>query len=346
MRRVAGVLPCAALLAGMCVAGAARAQETAEVQVQVQAQPAETSAQAPRVVLLPSTSAGVDPLVGRFVDRALQRVSEARGYAVSLDAPQARAPSLLVMWNRVHQLRGEHALHASVGARDGQYVVTLRIASRDGSGPRHGEITAGQRELEASVARWVEATLPAPALRAQPLAAPSATPTPTHAPVPAATPAPPPTVQPPKAEPRNADRDEPSFRLSLRDELVLGLGEDDFLGVLVGPGADYRLGGALWLGLRFAYANLPGREQRAEASLWYLQLEQRAALSARLAVPLRLGLGYLAANGSVLRLSSGIAIDAGHGVGVSLDLLAPTFWVTPDRTLFSMDLGLEASLSF
>jgi hypothetical protein len=291
----------------------------------------------------------VDPAVARFVDRALQHGSEALGYAVVLDVapPEGSRPDVVARWNRVHQLGVEHSLHATVRARAGLYVVTLQIASRDGSGPRRGEISAGQRELEPDVARWVETTLPRPGT-AHPAPVPAATSPAATAPNPRATAAP--TAAPAPATPPSASvdgsRDEPDFRLSLRDELVLGLGEDPFVGVLVGAGLDYRLDDPLWLGLRFVYANLPGRHERAQSSLWYLQLEHLTELNTRIAVPLRAGLGYLAGNGSVLRLSSGIAIDVGRGVGLTLDLLAPTFWVTPDRTLFSMSLGLDASLSF
>jgi hypothetical protein len=265
----------------------------------------------------------------------------------------------------VHQARAEHALHAAVSAREGRYVVALSIASRDGSGPRRGEVEAGQHELQSAVTQWVQAMLPAPRADVTPAPTPASPPVvaptreaaPTREPTPAREPqsesaakvalaAPSPSTPATPAEPEPRVDDAPAWRLSLRDELVLGLGEDDFVGVLVGAGADYRVGGATWLGLRLVYANLPGRDQRAQASLWYAQLEQRVELSARVAVPLRLGLGYLAANGSVLRLSAGLALELGGGVGLHLDLLAPTFWVTPDRTLFSASLGAEASVRF
>jgi hypothetical protein len=333
MPRMAGVARGAALIAAALVAPVAHAQAPAA---------------SPSVVLVASTSSGVDPSVRSFVDRVLQRACEARGYGVRMEAapPDGRGPDVLLLWNRVHALHAEHALHAAVSARDGRYVVVLAIASRDGSGPRRGEVTAGQRELQAALAKWVQATLPAPAPRA-PDPDLDADPDPDPDPDPDArrpTPhAPPPTPDAPLPTPVPAP---PSWRLSLRDELVLGLGEDDFVGVLVGAGADYRIGGATWLGLRLVYANLPGRDRRVQASLWYAQLEQRVELHRRVGVPLRLGLGYLAANGSVLRLSAGLALELGSGVGLHLDLLAPTFWVTPDRTLFSASLGAEASLRF
>lgn len=336
MLRITGVGRCAALLAAVLATRAAHAQE-----------PTQAPLHAPPIaVLVPSTTSGVDPIVGRFVDRALQRGSQARGYAFVVDAAPAGSapPRMVVLWNRVHLLRGEHALHALVSAERGQYVVTLRIASRDGSGPRQAELSAGQRELEAAVTALVVRTLPAPssgaaAQREPPKVTETGTSTDAGRPPAAAT---------PSAGEAHEDHAPapPDWRVSLRDELVLGLGEDDFVGVLVGGGADYRLDDALWLGLRLAYANLPGRGERAQSTLWYLQLEQRTDLSARIAVPLRLGLGYLAANGSVLRLSAGLALDVGRGVGLQLDLLAPTFWITPDTTLFSMSLGVEASLVF
>jgi hypothetical protein len=334
MRRVAGVGRCAALLAAVIAARVAHAQE-----------PAPT----PIAVLLPSTTAGVDPIVGRFVDRALLRGSEARGYAAVVDtAPAGSAPpSMVVLWNRVHQLGGEHAVHASVSARAGQYVVQLRIASRDGSGPRQAELSAGQAEIEAAVGALVEKTLPAPTNgAATPREARSET-SPTKDAQATKVSTLTAETAPARQEPHeDAALELPSWRVALRDEFVGGLGEDDFVGVLVGGGADYRFDDSLWFGLRLAYANMPGRGERAESLLWYMQLEQRTDLSARVAVPLRLGLGYLDDNGSVLRMSAGIALDLGRGFGLQLDLLAPTFWITPDTTLFSMNLGLEATFVF
>jgi hypothetical protein len=136
-------------------------------------------------------------------------------------------------------------------------------------------------------------------------------------------------------------------RVALRDELVLGTDRDRFAGALLGARVDYLMGPALFLGAYVGYANLPGYDdRRAQTALWYVQLEHRNRVSALLGVPLRIGLGYLVGNGAVLRLSAGLALQLTQRLELVADLIAPSFWVTPDTTLFSLDLGVELGMRF
>jgi hypothetical protein len=117
---------------------------------------------------------------------------------------------------------------------------------------------------------------------------------------------------------------------------------DRFAGALLGARLDYLMGPSLYLGAYAGYANLPGYDgERAHSALGYVQLEHRNRISELIGVPLRLGLGYLLRNGAVLRLSSGLSLRLTQRLQLELDLIAPTFWVTPDTILFSLDLGVE-----
>ena len=132
-----------------------------------------------------------------------------------------------------------------------------------------------------------------------------------------------------------------TFRVVAHDELVVGVDRDDFVGALLGVRADYHIGPKLFIGAYGGYANLPGRDARAHSLLSYAQLEHRIQLGDRLGVPSRIALGYLARNGGMMRLSSGVAVRLGGTLELVFDVLAPSFWVTPDTTLFSLNFGLE-----
>jgi hypothetical protein len=135
-------------------------------------------------------------------------------------------------------------------------------------------------------------------------------------------------------------------RLALHNDVAFGLAEDSFINDVLGVRADLRLDARLWLGLHVGYANLQGRAGRVHGVLPYAQIEQRIPLASgrALAIPLRLGLGYLLRNGGFMRLSSGIAIPLGAHHELVLDLIAPAFWTTRDRTLFALDAGVELNV--
>jgi hypothetical protein len=317
----------------------------------------------PRVALLPTHTSGIDPVVGRFVDRALQRAASALGCAVLDDEqvavalpPAAAAPlGLAELWRVTHRARAELGVSAIATAQRGKYALHLRVASSDGRGPFHAQGEASEIELEAAVERLLAQAF------ALARAAPTAAATPpgqasppravATAASPSASPAPPSQVPPspvPTAASSRSDRSPARawLRLALHNDLAFGLAEDSFLNDVVGARADLRLDAGLWLGLHAGYANLQGRARRVHGFLPYAQIEQRIALAPgrALAIPLRLGLGYLLRNGGFLRLSSGVAIPLGARTELALDLVAPAFWITRDRTLFSLDLGLELNV--
>jgi hypothetical protein len=134
-------------------------------------------------------------------------------------------------------------------------------------------------------------------------------------------------------------------RIAVREELALGLAHDAFINDLIGARVDLGLSENTWVGAHLGYANLEGRVGREHSILPYVQLEQRIPFGAgrALSLPLRFAAGYLIRNGGFVRASSGLAVPLGRRSELAFDLLAPTFWSTPDAVLFSLDLGVELS---
>ena len=310
------------------------------------------------VLLLPVHTSGVDPVVARFVERGLRNGLESHGYTVepavaeptsqagtAVPADQDRAvPSLRELWNLVHRRNADFALLAQVSALHGKYVVEVSVTCRDGSGPLVGRTEAGNAELQAEARKLIESVMK------DPNPSPNPNPIPSPNPIPNPNPSPNPIPSPNQIQtPTQTQTQTPTpiqtpdrFRLALHDEVVLGMDRDRFAGALLGARLDYLMGPSLYLGAYVGYANLPGYQgERAHSALGYVQLEHRNRIGERIGVPLRLGLGYLLRNGAVLRLSSGFSLQLTQRLQLVLDLIAPTFWVTPDTILFSLDLGVE-----
>lgn len=307
----------------------------------------------PRIALFSTQVIGVDPIVGRFVDRALRRRAEALGYS-PLDPEQGRLaleelraaapPSPEDLWRATERLQAERGAHAVAWASGGRYVVQVRVARPDRQGAFTAQADAGQVDLEATVERVLAEALLAAAQSAEGPVAPA----------PATKPEAPPG-------PRTSDSESGSgsgsagpeagpgrhaWRIALHNDVAFGLADDPFVNDVAGVRLDLGFGGGLWLGAHLGYANLKGRSGRVHGVLPYGQIEQRIALGAGRApsLPLRIALGYLARNGGFLRLSSGLAVPLGERVEIGFDVLAPAFWVTPDKTLFSFDLGFELAV--
>ncbi len=336
-----------------------------------QAAPGPTpQAEAPALVLVETQGVGVDPVVGRFVDRALRRSAQALGYRVLAPGEGRRAlqqmgaaypPGMPDLWRCAYRLQAAHAVFAVAWASAGRYVVQVRVASRDG-GPAYAQGDADNAGLESrAAALLVQALVPAAAVAPTPAPAPAPAqsaasglqagePEPGTAPV-APGPAAPAARSAPGATQRffarsaPAPRAPPRFRLALHNDAAFGTGRPAFFNDVVGARVDYGLGEATWLGAHLGYADLAARHGRVHSVLGYAQLEQRIALAGgALQIPLRFDLGYLARNGGFLRLSSGLAVGLGSRLELVLDLLAPAFWLTPEGSLFSLDLGTELAI--
>jgi hypothetical protein len=329
----------------------------------------------PSLVLLETQTLGIDPVVGRFVDRALRRGAEGAGYAVMPaeagrlaleELKVAYPPGMGDLWRATYRLRAERGVFAVVWAVAGRYVVQVRVASLDGSGPFYAQGEADTADLDQEVASLLsqalpqaaaKATAPSAAVAPAPVAAGGAVPALSEPTQPApAQPAPSPTQAPDAdataREPQaslgatpGGPQEPPRVRLALHDDVAFGIARQSFVNDVLAAGADLRFGPGSWLGGYIGYANLPGRASRVQSVLCYVQVEQRVPLvEGALAIPLRFDLGYLARNGGFLRLSSGLSVALGDRAELVLDLLAPAFWMTPSTTLFSLDLGLELGL--
>ncbi|MFI5308155.1 MAG: hypothetical protein ACHQ53_12420 [Polyangiales bacterium] len=321
--------------------------------------PTVPAAPVARLMLLPTQSTGIDPIVGRFVDRALRRAAETLGYEVLPPADASAAlvqvgapypPSMADLWRATHHAGVERGVLAIAWASNGRYMVQIRVASRDGSGPFYAQGDAGSADLEQQVALLLPRALPPP--NAAPVT-PSAPAAPSPQPAPSAGAAPAPSVKPeaptaprffagPPPKPAAPYR----FRLAVHDDVALGLSPGWFWNDVLGVRIDAQVADATFVGAHLGYADLQGRRGRAHSLLPYVQLEQRIPLHGRaLQLPLRFDLGYLVRNGGFLRLSSGLAIALWNRLELVLDLLSPTFWMTPQSSLFSLDLGAELCLT-
>jgi hypothetical protein len=69
--------------------------------------------------------------------------------------------------------------------------------------------------------------------------------------------------------------------------------------------------------------------------------EYRIDLGSDWAVPLRYATGYLPKNGPVVHGAAGLAIPVGDDLDLTFELIAPTVWITHERTVVSADVGVE-----
>jgi len=314
--------------------------------------PPPAEAAPPDILIAPTVVRGVDPIVGRFVDRQLTRTIDALGQ-VTLGPAQTRrlldaagalaAPSMRDLWAAMHRSGARLAVLAVVWAEHGSYRIDLGLASRDGRGPFHRTAAADATGLEAQVDRMLrellDALTPAEVAAAPPSVAPPS------APAAIATPIEVRRLRP-QAEPQPEVVESLRWlRLALRTDFAFGVGDEGFFNLLIGGRALYRIDRSTAIGGYLAYANVPTRDGRGASALPALAFEHQIdAGTGTLTVPLRMLVGGLLGNGSVLRLSSGLALALGDHTAISFDLLAPTFWVTPDRILLSLDLGVELSV--
>ncbi len=300
----------------------------------------------PRLLVVPTETRGVDPIVGRFVDRQLGRTGESSGHRV-IRPQQARdglirlavgyPPSMEDLWNAMQRLPAERAVFAVVWAEGGTYRFQLRLASRDGRGPFYGDAHASAEELE----RRVDARLHQLLAELERTAVPAA-----EAGAESGAGA---VTESGAKRWRFGDGADPfdAWRVGVRTDLAFGVGDHTFFNLLLGGRLLYRVDDATAVGAFLAYANVETRGGRGASVLPALALEHRIGVGeGALSVPLRFLLGGLLDNGGVLRLSSGVAWALDDRTALSFDLIAPTLWVTPDRILLSLDLGVELSTDF
>ena len=307
-----------------------------------------------RLAVVDAASYGVDPVVGQHVTQQMRETGAAMGYAiVDREATVAAAQSIRMayppapadLWRVTYAAQAQRGAFARVWAHAGSYVIEITVASLDGAGPFFARGTAGATDLHAVVDRLLRQALPPPAQWTGMAGTAAEQPRP-QAPV--ADPFAPAQPQPPAAAPARPEEPEPPpirhrWNIVLQTEGAIGTSQDSFYNHLVGGRIDYRISREILFGLYVGYANLRGKDGRANNVLTYLQIEDRVRLGSAtdITIPLRLGIGYLPFNGPVVRLAAGINIPLSRRVELGFDILVPTFWVLPDRTAVSLDLAAE-----
>ena len=276
------------------------------------------------IAVVDARGPGVHPASAAAVTRQLYATVARLGYraapesrtaelSASLPPSGASPADLLAVATGAHVA---HALGATLGARDGHYVVTVTLANADRSGPYSASTLADAETLEPAVDRMARALLPA--------------------------------VPPEATEPEPSRDGEAGVRLAIQTEGAIGIAEHSFYNQLFGARLDYGFGQDFALGAYVGYANLKGKDGRTSNVLPYLQLEYRLHWSrtSPVRIPLRFGTGYLPGNGPFLRLATGPSFPIGDSAHFGLDLIAPTVWIVRSSTVLSMDIAAEVAFDW
>lgn len=332
---------------------------------------ASASADAPAapslgVIVIDAATYGIDPIVGRVATDVIRRTAGTLGYGV-VDGPTTIAfaqrarmpypPTPADLWRTTYSAQVHRGIFARLWAEGGHYVIEIIVASVDGAGPFFGRETAGAEDLRDAVARLTQSALPPPS-QWNPGGVPAAT-----------TAAPPTTTAGPQAssphraraelaQPQGRDgrrwrRPEPELRrfaVTLQTESSIGTTQGSFYNHFVGARVDVRLIRDFMIGGYFAYVNLEGRTQRESNFYFQLDVEYRIrpAAGLDLTIPLRVGVGYLAYNGPVGRVSAGLNYALSENWEVGIDLIAPMFYFLPalGRVAVAFDFALEVGYRF
>jgi hypothetical protein len=293
----------------------------------------------PNVLVLDAEALGVAPESAAAVTRQLYATVARLGYLTVPETtarqasgqPHAGARTPADLLQAALSTQADHAVSATLGALGDRYAVTITLANADRTGPGTQTTVTDAASLESAVDTMTRALLP---------------------------PAPAPPRSGPAAEtPQEPKRTEPKqkavHRLSIDTEGAVGLtsGVNEststkrptFYNQYVGPRFDFGFPNDFALGAFVGYANLTGKEGRAQNVLSYLQLQYRTRVSksSDFRIPLRFASGYLPKNGPFIRLAAGIDIPLGRGVHLGFDLVAPALWVIRNRAVLSLDWGAE-----
>ncbi len=319
-----------------------------------------------QLIVIDAAPYGIDPVVGRHVSDQMRATGAAMGYTVvspeatvqaaqSLQMPYPPSPADL--WRVSYASQSQRGAFARVWAHGGVYVIEITVASLDNSGPFISRGNAGASDLHAVVDQLLREALPPPDAW-QP-----GTPTAGGATnfSQGMTQAPQETEEERLAreqeeaerrareeEDRRRTEEAMKYRwhLVLQTEGAIGTSQQGFYNHLVGARVDFRVSRAILFGVYFAYANLAGKGGRADNIYFSIMAEDRIRISSSsdISIPLRVHLGYLPFNGPVIRLSAGINIPLSSRFELGFDLLAPTFWILPDRTAVSLNVAAELIL--
>ncbi len=322
-----------------------------------------------QVVVVDAITYGIAPIVGRVTSDQLRRTATEMGYTILPPSDGIRAfqqlrmhypPAPADLWRLGWATRSHRAIFARVWASEGRYVIEVIVASVDGTGPFVATETAGADDLRAAVDRAARAAIPP--ITQWTGAEPSFESAEVRPGVGAILPggvAPQArrrTVREELGHPtardgrrwRAAEPDIRRFSIALQTEASVGTTQDGFYNHYAGLRFDVRITRDILIGVYGAYVNLDGRDGRVHDFFFMVQAEDRIRPSStlELTIPLRIGIGYLPFNGPVFRLAAGVnyALDPHWEIGA--DLVAPTFYVLPDRFGVAFDFSLEVAYRF
>ena len=309
-----------------------------------------------QLIVIDAAPFGIDPIVGRYVTAQLRETGAAMGYqvvdpektvAAARSLSMAYPPAPADLWRVAWASGSERAAFARVWAERGRYIVEVIVASLDGGGPYYARTEALSTDLLETVDRLLREALPATlewdADAAERVRNPPSRPT-----------SPSPTlraslVRPPTAEELRAERvPDKRWDLALRSEVAVGTSSDRFNNLLLGARVDFRITHEFLIGAYVGYANLRGRGERASNLLFYALVEDRIYITdeSRISIPLRFVFGFLPYNGPYIQLAAGMNFPLTDFLELGIDVLAPTFWILPERRAFSMNFAAELIFRF
>lgn len=300
------------------------------------------------MVLITATT-GIDPVVGQHVTDQIKKTLRDMQYDVLDDAIVRDAvartrmvypPAPADLWRATHGANAHRGVFARAWAEGGKYVAELLVASADGSGPFFARGAFGADDLLTGVDGLVRQAVPALGVW-QIAEQQNAVGLPSQGPAAASSAR---AIEPIRPDPPVKNR----LRVALQTEAAFGAGDEFFYNHLVGLKVDVKVGHTVLLGAYLAYANLEGANGRVGNFLPMAFVENRIRVGrpTLFTIPLRIQGGYLPKNGPVFRFSGGLNFALSEQIELGVDLIAPTFWVLPERTAFSFNLGAELGYRF
>ena len=316
--------------------------------------PEATPSKMLRISIVDSATYGIDPVVGKHVDLRLRKAAKEAGYQVvsrdlTVRAAQANnmpyPPSPADLWRITFAAGAQRGVFVKVWAQAGKYVYEVTVASLDGTGPFFARGSSVAEKLHETVSVLLLEALPSSSDWNEEKADELATKPAKKADVAAE---PKPFLQAPVYARFKRVNNRPNRRwdIAFQTEAAFGLSSDFFYNHLLGVRVGFRITNDTHLGWYLGYTNLRGRNGRLSNFLPYMQVEHRIRIkpSSDVSIPLRGGFGYLPFNGPFFRLGVGVNIPFSDRMEVAFDILAPTFWVLPEKVAVSLNVAVELIL--